>query len=501
MVLSNKFKEISVEVICFLYILLFVYAAINKILDFENFQVQLAQSPLLSAFAGPISYMVLVVEVVIAVLLCFQKFKKAGLYAGFSLMVMFTGYIVIILEYSPFIPCSCGGVLEKMTWNQHLVFNAIFVVLGGLALYWFPRVLHTKHNQKKIIVSLVASVVIPIAFLVAAFLLSEDMMQKRNNFTRRFPHHPVLFQYKTKLKYGSYYFAGVDENYIYLGNLQYPTTITLFNHSLHLQREIAIIVPDLERTYKDLKLVVQSSNFYLYDGSSTFVYTGKVADGKAKLWTENQAYFNRFIPIDSTTAAIRTINASSKETVLGILQPKNESPLILNEFLLDKQIDGVFDTDGYLIYNEQTQTLIYTYAYRNQFIVTNKLLGQKSLGNTIDTTSKVKIDVRYLSSLNASLIASPARIVNKRTSTYGPYLYVNSALIGKYEPREIWNSASIVDVYEIETKKYLLSFYLYDEEGIKLTDFLVSRKKIFVIAGKVLSAYSLQNPGFSVVTR
>ena len=114
MVLSNKFKEISVEVICFLYILLFVYAAVNKLLDFENFQVQLAQSPLLSAFAGPISYTVIAVEVVIALMLCFQKSKKAGLYAGFSLMVMFTGYIVIILKYSPFIPCSCANLYTQV---------------------------------------------------------------------------------------------------------------------------------------------------------------------------------------------------------------------------------------------------------------------------------------------------------------------------------------------------------------------------------------------------
>lgn len=179
MVLSNKFKEISVEVICFLYILLFVYAAVNKLLDFENFQVQLAQSPLLSAFAGPISYTVIAVEVVIALMLCFQKSKKAGLYAGFSLMVMFTGYIVIILKYSPFIPCSCGGVLEKLTWNQHLVFNVIFVLIGALALYWFPKVRHTNHNQKKIIVSLSASIVLPLAVLLIGFGLSEDMMQKR----------------------------------------------------------------------------------------------------------------------------------------------------------------------------------------------------------------------------------------------------------------------------------------------------------------------------------
>ena len=52
----------------FFFILLFIYAAASKMLDFENFQVQLAQSPLLSAYAGFISYGVIGIEIGIAAL-------------------------------------------------------------------------------------------------------------------------------------------------------------------------------------------------------------------------------------------------------------------------------------------------------------------------------------------------------------------------------------------------------------------------------------------------
>ena len=40
----------------------------------------------------------------------------------------------IILNFIPDIPCSCGGVLEKMSWNEHLIFNIAFVVLGLVAI-------------------------------------------------------------------------------------------------------------------------------------------------------------------------------------------------------------------------------------------------------------------------------------------------------------------------------------------------------------------------------
>lgn len=73
MKLSEPYKRVIVEIICFLYILLFVYAAISKLLDFENFRVQLGQSPLLSAFAGSIAWLVPILELLIALLLVLKN--------------------------------------------------------------------------------------------------------------------------------------------------------------------------------------------------------------------------------------------------------------------------------------------------------------------------------------------------------------------------------------------------------------------------------------------
>jgi uncharacterized membrane protein YphA (DoxX/SURF4 family) len=125
-----KFKNIIVEIIVFLFIILFVYAALAKLLDYEKFLVQLGQSPLLTAFAGWVAWSIPTVEIIIAVMLAVPRWRNAGLYAAFSLMVMFSAYIVAIVQFSDNIPCSCGGILEGMTWNQHLIFNIFFVLLA-----------------------------------------------------------------------------------------------------------------------------------------------------------------------------------------------------------------------------------------------------------------------------------------------------------------------------------------------------------------------------------
>jgi len=139
MKLNTNLKKNLIEIVSLLYVVLFIYAAVSKLIDFENFKVQLGQSPLLSAFATPVAIGVPVLEIVIAVMLLLPKFKLYGLLCSFTLMVMFTAYIYIILNFSQFIPCSCGGVLEKMTWNQHLIFNIAFVLLAGLAILFQPE--------------------------------------------------------------------------------------------------------------------------------------------------------------------------------------------------------------------------------------------------------------------------------------------------------------------------------------------------------------------------
>jgi uncharacterized membrane protein YphA (DoxX/SURF4 family) len=144
---ADNIKSGIVIFVSYSYALLFIYAASSKLLDYQNFQIQLGQSPLLSAFAGSVALAVPITEILIALLLFIPKYRLIGLFAAFSLMTMFTAYIYIILNYSSFVPCSCGGVLQKMTWDQHLIFNEAFLILAALAILIKPAQL--KDEQKK----------------------------------------------------------------------------------------------------------------------------------------------------------------------------------------------------------------------------------------------------------------------------------------------------------------------------------------------------------------
>lgn len=127
-------KKIIPFAVSIFFVILFCYAAISKVLDFEKFQVQISASPLLNGFSQFLPYTIIIVEVIIAGLLCYRKTRTIGLIGSLFLMLIFTVYIILLLRISKNLPCSCGGILEKMSWNQHLYFNIGCVVLTIIAL-------------------------------------------------------------------------------------------------------------------------------------------------------------------------------------------------------------------------------------------------------------------------------------------------------------------------------------------------------------------------------
>ncbi len=132
-------RNIILETICYLFIFLFLYAAFSKLMDVQKFQVQMSKSPLITQFAGLLAWGVPILEIIVAVFLFVPRLRLTGLYASFSLMLAFTGYIFIIQNFSPYVPCSCGGILSSMGWTSHLIFNTVFTLLAIVGILLFNR--------------------------------------------------------------------------------------------------------------------------------------------------------------------------------------------------------------------------------------------------------------------------------------------------------------------------------------------------------------------------
>jgi hypothetical protein len=132
-------KNIITEIICSLLAILFVYASLSKLLDYNVFKMQLSRSPFITHFSTIIASLLPTIEIITGSLFVFGKWRLNALYASLFLLTLFTAYLVAMLNFSYYIPCSCGGVLSMLTWKQHIVFNAAFILLSLIAIFLSTR--------------------------------------------------------------------------------------------------------------------------------------------------------------------------------------------------------------------------------------------------------------------------------------------------------------------------------------------------------------------------
>ena len=123
----KDWRSVVVEVICWLYFGLFVYAAFDKLFQFDKFVVNMGQSGMLTPYASVLGWAVPAVEIVLALVLVLNWYRLLGLYMAFSLMTMFTTYIFIVRYVMDNELCGFGTAIEKLGWGGHFVLNIFFV--------------------------------------------------------------------------------------------------------------------------------------------------------------------------------------------------------------------------------------------------------------------------------------------------------------------------------------------------------------------------------------
>ncbi|WP_435048801.1 MauE/DoxX family redox-associated membrane protein [Formosa sp. S-31] len=115
-------------------VLLFVYTALSKLINFEHFKSQLSKSPYIASFSNIILWLLPGIELLIGLTLISIKHKLLGFYSSLFALSIFTIYILTVLSFSNYIPCSCGGVLASLSWTNHILFNLTFILFSVLGI-------------------------------------------------------------------------------------------------------------------------------------------------------------------------------------------------------------------------------------------------------------------------------------------------------------------------------------------------------------------------------
>jgi hypothetical protein len=133
---SQRYRDTLIEIVSCLFIILFIYAGLTKLIDGHKFYDNINNSPILGGIiiASIASWAIPMAELIAAFLIAWPKTRLKGMYAALGLLAIFTAYITGILFFSPYIPCSCGGIIALLSWEQHLIFNIGCLIMSIIGI-------------------------------------------------------------------------------------------------------------------------------------------------------------------------------------------------------------------------------------------------------------------------------------------------------------------------------------------------------------------------------
>ncbi len=320
--------------------------------------------------------------------------------------------------------------------------------------------------------------------VIGMFLLSQPT--ERNGFVRQVPPETLRALLQVSVPGEDVYFAGASEEFIYLGDLASSSMVIEIKESR--AQKIEINYGSFPQA-KTSKIQISPPYFFVADLVAYRIYRGAM-----NTWRLNEEihtageFFTEFIPVSSQSVILRTYQNEKKVFTLA-RENYSTREWIPETPLLEKQLDGIFCTDGILSFDKSSRKVVYTYFSRNQFICADTSLHLIYRGRTIDTTFHAKIKVAAFPGTNGYAMASPPNIVNRRVCTGGNTLYINSTLVADNEDGILFNRVDVLDLYDLTDGHYLKSLFLERFQGKKLRHFLVHRNRIYTLTENTFSVY------------
>ncbi|QES87615.1 MauE/DoxX family redox-associated membrane protein [Rhizosphaericola mali] len=141
-------RKLIEEFICGSLVLMFLYTALEKLLNINQFHVYIGNQAIPRYLMPAITYSIPIIELIAAVLIIAGKTRRSGLYISVILMSIFSLYVfLVILGVFQKQPCNCGDLIQHLSWNEHMVFNLLFTGLSIIVIYMNKNSNSTKNKN------------------------------------------------------------------------------------------------------------------------------------------------------------------------------------------------------------------------------------------------------------------------------------------------------------------------------------------------------------------
>ncbi len=332
---------------------------------------------------------------------------------------------------------------------------------------------------------------------VSVFVLPDStQLVSSSGFYRHFP--PNLLSESKLYELGNpfYYIAGYTSKAVFLANRQHLDSVGRMTLELDDLTQTALPLPkDKKLVWSAVRIRVDSPMVYFTEHISRYFFSSIWGAGQRSKSGFIDLKPQQLLPISVRRIVSKVYDPTLSQNVLQTVDLEDTRRARPARYILEKQVDGVFCTDGVLRYDPGSGLLLYVYHYRNRFLLLDQNLKALLVGKTIDTTGHVNFSVGSFSK-NATMISSfstPPKLVNSNAFFNSQYIFVVSALISENENPSDFRKTSVIDIYRIDGD-YLYSVKVPDLKEEKVRDFIVSGDRLVLLYKSTLLSYKLRLP-------
>lgn len=333
-------------------------------------------------------------------------------------------------------------------------------------------------------------------FLSTAVVLSigyHEQVENENGFNRKLSSLKIDFETVTVLPSNYFYFAGTNHDQIYLKDIKQNKLIGI-DKNLKAYKAIDISESLAYHSLPKSKLNIYVSQEKIFiNNRRGAVSTIDLQGGNIKTFKNPAIRFDQSFAIRPNELAIRQTLIQDKHLSRSISLINLDTKQISNSYPLEKQIDGYFCTDGLLQIDTISKQSFYMYFYRGSILALDSNLKLGYTIKTIDTIKTAKMQVTDIVKENSIITQkNPPKTVNRNFFLDGNHIYILSALKADNETYSNFRHHQVIDVYQLENRKYLFSFYIPKFKEEKVREIRKLGNQLFVISGTHLLKYSIE---------
>lgn len=244
------------------------------------------------------------------------------------------------------------------------------------------------------------------------------------------------------------------------------------------------------------KLLIDSPFIYLHINNLSTTLQGKlVGDSTLKFTKLKSELFTKSVQISPSIMIARAFNSQLGNQVFRKINTTT-GEILKEAQIIKQQGDNGMATDGFLVYDQESRKLYYTQFFSNEIFCMDTSLNLLFNAKTIDTTNTTNISLSNedKGSGKANITSSFARSqVNRLGFSNGKYLFISSSLRSDNEKISDFRNNDPIDIYELNTGKYIGSFYIPKINKQSFRSAIAKGDTLYVLHYNQLNAYILNN--------